>query len=133
MILYKPYTKQQYIDFISWCNQNDCIIEDTGDCIKAVKVPPQVYSIEDIKQQLVAAVQKHMDEAVKVRGYDNIASACSYGLSTVEKFRNEATACIAWRDAVWSYCYAQLELFENGERTVPSIEELIDELPALDW
>lgn len=106
----------------------DTVIRDmTEEEIAEMPTP----SIDEVKQQLINTVQNHMDATAQTRDYDSIASVCSYGLSTVDKFRNEAVACIAWRDAVWSYCYAQLDLFEAGERDIPT--DIIAELPKLEW
>lgn len=128
------YDNKSYADCAVWCNQNNATITDRGEYYECIALPePEPPTIEEIKQQLINAVQNHMDATAQTRDYDSIASACSYGLSTVDKFRNEAIACIAWRDAVWSYCYKQLDLFESGGREVPTVEELINELPTLEW
>lgn len=126
------YNAEEYSQCAIWCNENNATIVDMGEYYQCVSLPPSpAPTIEEIKQALINAVQNHMDETVQTRKYDGIASACSYGLSTVDKFRNEALACIQWRDAVWSYCYAQLDLFEQGQRDIPT--DIISELPTLNW
>lgn len=131
MILFKPYTNQQYIDFIAWCNNNNCSYNDNGDSLESVEIIQEPPTIEEIKQQLINTVQNHMDTTARTRDYDSIASACSYYNSSVPKFKAEAEACTLWRDAVWSYCYAQLDLFEAGERDIPT--DIIAELPEIEW
>ena len=128
------YDLTEYSKCAEWCNNNNATIEDKGEYYECVVIPPPPPpTIDELKQGLINAVQTYMDETAQTRGYDSIASACSYGLSTVQKFREEATACISWRDNVWNYCYEQLALFESGQRDVPTVEQLIAELPTLEW
>ena len=87
----------------------------------------------NIQTELTAAVQEFMDKTVRTRGYDGIMSACSYVESTDEVFKAEGEACVAWRDACWRYCYDVLALVKTGQRDIPTAEELIAELPALEW
>lgn len=82
---------------------------------------------------LASAVQEHMDSTARERNYDDIQSVCTYALSTNPKFKAEAEACIAWRDAVWTYCYTVIDDVMSGKRAVPTAQELISELPKLDW
>lgn len=79
------------------------------------------------------AVQRLLDATAQARGYDGILAACSYYGSTIAKFRAEANACIAWRDAVWAYCYDQLAKVQAGDIAQPSIDEFIASLPAIAW
>ena len=68
------------------------------------------------------------------RGYDSLMSCASYSASSNPTFAAEAAAAIAWRDAVWTYCYAELAKVEAGQRAIPaSAAEFIDELPVLSW
>ena len=88
---------------------------------------------KSLQNKLAAAVQQHMDVTVQERNYDNIQSVCTYATSTNEKFRAEAEACIAWRDAVWTYCYQVIDDCIAGRRSVPTGEALVKELPVLEW
>lgn len=91
-----------------------------------------VKAQERLQRKLVAAVQKHMDEAARARGYDNIFSASTYAdESAVPKFQTEGQAYREWRSLVWAYCYAQMDAVLAGERATPTTAELIAELPAL--
>ena len=86
-----------------------------------------------IQEALTKAVQEYMDTTVQTRGYDNINSACSYSTSTDAVFLAEAQACVAWRDKVWRYCYNALAQVLAGQRDIPTADQLISELPELDW
>ena len=87
----------------------------------------------EIQAELTKAVQAYMDAKVQERGYDGILSACSYVNTGIERFDNEGAACRAWRSAVWNKCYAMLAEVQAGPRAVPTVEELISELPKLEW
>lgn len=88
---------------------------------------------EQIKVALSAAVQNHMDSAAKAAGYDDIKSAVTYAEEpSVPKFQAEGQAFRAWRSLCWAACYAVMAEVEAGERAVPTAEELIAELPALE-
>lgn len=87
----------------------------------------------EIQAELTKAVQAYMDTKVQECGYDGILSACSYVNTGIERFDNEGAACRAWRSAVWDKCYAMLAEVQVGTRAVPTVEELISELPKLEW
>lgn len=86
-----------------------------------------------VQAALTKAVQNYMDATVQARGYDGIATACTYATSTDETFAKEGTACVAWRDKVWRHCYDTLAEVLAGQRDIPTAEELIAELPKLEW
>lgn len=87
----------------------------------------------EIQASLTAAVQNYMDTTVQARNYDNINSACTYANSTDHIFAAEGVACVKWRDAVWRKCYDMLAEVKAGTRAIPAAEEVIAELPALEW
>lgn len=91
------------------------------------------FTKSGIAEKLTAVVQEHMDKKAQERKYDNIASACSYANSTDETFHAEGLACVAWRDACWRKCYEIQAQVIAGTRSIPTAEELILELPDLDW
>lgn len=88
---------------------------------------------EQIKKVLTNAVQAYMDTVAQTRGYDNIHTACSYVNSTDDIFAAEGAACLAWRDSVWRKCYDILAEVQAGMRPIPTVDDLIAELPAFDW
>jgi hypothetical protein len=90
-------------------------------------------TVEEIQKMLTDGVQAYMDTKAQERGYDNIHTACSYANSTDEIFKAEGTACLAWRDSVWRKCYNILDEVKAGKRGIPTLEEVIAELPVLVW
>jgi hypothetical protein len=88
---------------------------------------------EQLTKQFTASVQKWMDGKVQERGYDNIVSACTYADSTDAKFAAEGKAAKEWRDKVWRHCYDVVAQVVSGSRDIPTISELLAELPKLEW
>ena len=79
------------------------------------------------------AVQARLDEFARTRSYDGILSACSYATSTNAKFSAEGQYCVSARDETWETCYAIIAEVESGKRTMPTLGEIMAELPALIW
>lgn len=80
-----------------------------------------------------AAVQEMLDTKAAERSYDGILSAATYVTSTVPKFAAEAQACIAWRDVCWDACYAILNEVQTGARPLPTVAQVLAEMPTLEW
>lgn len=79
------------------------------------------------------AIQAHMDTKAREREYDSIHTAISYRDDPNPKFAAEAEDLFNWRSAVWTAALSILHDVEQGNRPVPSTEELIAELPTLVW
>ena len=117
----------------NWCNENNAKISLIDDTWTIVAIPVHIPTEEEIQKMLTDGVQAYMDSKVQERGYDNIHTACTYSTSTDETFKAEGTACVAWRDAVWRKCYNILAEVKAGTRPIPTLEEVIAELPVLVW
>lgn len=103
--------------------------EALGVTVEDYEVPP---SPAEIQKKLVDAVQEYMDKKAQELNYDNCLSVCSYFNSDVEKFDKEGAAFRTWRSSVWQKCYQVLDECLAGTRSVPTSQELIEELPLLD-
>lgn len=98
-------------------------------------------SQEELQQELVnqriteiqAAVQNLLDSKAREKLYDDAFAICSYANSTDETFHSEANQFIAWRDHCWRKCYEILRLFQNGNIPMPTVGEVLRQLPTLDW
>lgn len=78
-----------------------------------------------------AAVQAHVDAVAIAHLYDSGVSLASYVDSTNPAWAAEATAFVAWRDAVWGFVYALwADPPPGGDH---SIEALIASLPQITW
>jgi hypothetical protein len=96
-----------------------------------VDPPP---TAEQIVAQYTAAVQKHLDDFARTRGYDGILSAATYATSTVPKFKAEGQYAVEARDATWAKLYQILAEVEAGTRPAPSgYADIEPELPVLEW
>lgn len=90
-----------------------------------------VVSQASLQSAIVAEVQKHLDNTAISMGYDDIKTAVTYADEpAVLKFQTEGQALRAWRSLVWEKCYAELARVVSGERTIPTPEEAIAELPV---
>lgn len=99
-----------------------------------VIVPETTLLTEDeLMQQIVGAIQRHLDATARTRNYDNILSLASYAASTDPAFAAEGAAGVAWRDECWRYCYAQMIEIKAGHRPMPTPEEAVAELPPMVW
>ena len=94
-------------------------------------------SPEQIAAELVgavqASVQKRLDEFARTREYDGILSACTYATSAVERFKGDADYCVGARDATWATCYTIMADVQAGHRALPTVAEVMSELPPLEW
>ena len=80
------------------------------------------------RREAEIAIQSKLDEEAKASGYHSIISACSYTGSV--NFGAEAQSLLNWRDAVWTYAFQVESDILSGARTLPTLDELIAELPA---
>jgi hypothetical protein len=79
-----------------------------------------------------AAVQAHLDETARTRGYAGILSGVSYADDENATFSGEGQAMKTWRSACWLHCRQVLADVQAGGDQ-PTIAELIDDLPEIVW
>lgn len=90
-------------------------------------------AVESLVRNITSAVQDTLDTKAKERNYDGILSACTYATSSNIKFKAEGQACVDWRDSVWATCYEIMGEVQAGMRQLPSVEQVLSELPQLVW
>lgn len=88
---------------------------------------------EEIVKEYEDAVQSHLDATAQSKGYDNTYTCLSYLSSTDETWQRESTVFNAWRDAVWRKCHEILDAVLAGEIQPPTVDELIAQLPKIEW
>lgn len=108
-----------------------------NDARDALEALPPVEPPAPTEAETVAAyeadVQRYMDGIAWLYGYDSTLTAISYAEEpAVPAFQVEGQAFRAWRSLVWAACRDVLSQYQAGERTAPTAEELLAELPALD-
>ena len=80
------------------------------------------------------AIDTHVDQTAKSRGYNGAASISTYVNSSVPEWKSEAEIFVAWRDSVWVYTFGALEDIKNGDAPTPeTVEDFIATLPAINW
>jgi len=99
----------------------------------AAALPADPLPVETIIADFTAAIQKHLDDFAKTRGYDGILSACTYATSLVPKFKAEGQCCVEARDATWSTAYAMMAEVTSGAIPMPTRPEVISAMPVLSW
>ena len=97
-----------------------------GTLVEIIDVETELSNYED-------AVQLHLDEIAQSRGYDNTYTCLSYLSSTDETWQREANSFNAWRDSVWRKCHEVLNAFKSGKIEAPTVAELIEMLPEINW
>ena len=85
---------------------------------------------DEIKSIFTSAIQNHMDVKAQEKNYDNIVSACSYA-GYDNPFRAESEAYGVWRANCWQVGYQILAEVEAGTIPMPTIEEVLAEMPEL--
>lgn len=96
-------------------------------------LPVDPPSNDKILAELTNAIQAHMDTKARERNYDGILSLCTYATSLNAKFSAEGQAGVEWRDACWAKGYAIMNDVLTGERAIPTVDELIAEMPEFTW
>lgn len=98
----------------------------------ALRAPPPP-TIAEIIATYTAAIQKRLDDFARTSNYDGILSAATYATSTVPKFNVEGQYAVEARDETWARFYEVLAAVEAGSRPIPTMDELLAELPILGW
>ena len=98
-----------------------------------VPPPPPPPTVEELQAMYTVAIQKRLDDWAKTRNYDSILSACTYATSANPRFSAEGQRAVENRDATWDTGYAIVDDVLSGKRPVPTIEEVMAELPPLKW
>ena len=74
------------------------------------------------------SIQMHIDLKAQSLGFDNINSISKY-MGFDNPYRADAEALASWTANVWFYVEAELVNMQEGNRTIPTVEEAIAELP----
>ena len=85
------------------------------------------------REAFTAAIQAHLDNFAQTRNYDGILSAATYATDVNPKFKAEGQYAVEARSATWAKAYAILDEVMSGQRPMPSLEEVLAELPTLSW
>ena len=133
--LYKgQYTNKEYADLAVWCNANNATIEDKGEYYECVAILPHVPTEKEIQEELERGIEAWMNSVVAERDYDSIYTCIArYTNSPNPKYAQEAKAVKDWNTLVWDKCWDILKEVKEGKRAIPTLGEVIAELPVLEW
>ena len=95
--------------------------------------PPPPPTPEEQQKLFTAAIQNHLDTFARTRGYDGIMSAATYATSSMSQFRAEGQYAVEARDITWAKSNQILDDVMSGKRPMPTIDEVLAELPPLAW
>lgn len=123
---YIPIEDTDISDINGWIYRKELCPHKTQEQIQQELVNQRIKEIQ-------AAVQHLLDSKAREKLYDDAFAICSYANSTDETFHSEANQFIAWRDHCWRKCYEILALFQNGDIPMPTVGEVLRQLPTLDW
>lgn len=124
-------TAEQHAELLAGQSAGQLIkADESGYPVLADPPPP---TTEQIIAQYTAGVQQHLDTFAQTRNYDGILSACTYATSTAPEFAIEGQYAVEARDATWAKCYEIMAEVEAGTRPMPTLDELLAELPVLTW
>lgn len=110
-----------YQAVLAWCKEGNTI------------EPPLPPSPEELQATVTQAVQKRLDTFVATRGYDNVDSAAKYVTSKNPKYAAEGQYAVDACTDTWDCCYSILGAVQAGLRPLPTLEEVLAELPVLKW
>lgn len=113
-----PRGHRWWDDYEAWCAAGN------------VPEPVPAPTLADASAALTVDVQAWLDSTAGQNGYDSLASCISYKDSAVAQWATDATAAIAWRDAVWQAAFAwQQSASTNPPATFPTSADVIAQLP----
>ena len=133
---------REFIDWRTAGNTPSCAPDEEGNATEeGLAAALRFYGLplgklvtqEEVQQQFTAAIQMHLDSFAQTRNYDGIISAATYATSTIPKFAAEGQYAVKVRDATWATGYAIMDAVLSGQRPMPTIEDVIAELPSLVW
>lgn len=96
-------------------------------------IDKQTAEAEKLKQEIIRATQKRLDDFARIRDYDSILSACTYAASTNATFAAEGQRAVRLRDDTWQALYNILGQIETQVRVVNGYADVEGDLPALTW
>lgn len=113
---------------IQYINENNIIlpVEQTGASEEKL-TDEMVYDIIRDNVQLM------LDRKAQEKNYDNGFALSTYSNSTIPTFKEEAKKYIEWRDQCWMICYGLLNKYQSGEIERPTVDDVMNQMPALEW
>lgn len=106
--------------------------ENNAIIIDVTKIPAELFG--GIVSLVKINTQQRLDAFAATKGYDSIASVCTYYNSTDPTYKADAEIAIAKRDLTWSTLNSYLAGVETGTAPAPtSWAGIVALLPPLLW
>ena len=91
---------------------------------------PPVIAPEEILQEIIDIVWGMLDAKARELDFIDIRNAVTYADEpAVPLYQQQAKSLRAWRSLLWAKCDEIEAAVRAGERTMPTIEEVLSELP----
>lgn len=119
-----PEGHRWYDDYLAWLAE--------GNTPEPVGLPYELHSPEHYRA-IRAAAWDWMTAWVKERRYDSIETCVGYFNSGVPRYRDEARAMVAWRDAVNQELEALVLAAPAGIETWDQVRALLPQPEAFNW
>ena len=87
----------------------------------------KIYLIA-LQNEITTKVDRHIDKQAKSLGYDDINSIAKY-LVNGNPFQDECEKLSLWVASCWITVHTIQSDVEQGLRAIPTVQEVIDELP----
>lgn len=87
---------------------------------------------DEIEALFSAALDEFYDIKAAERRYANRVT-CTLRAGYPGPFHAEGVAFATWMDSCNAYCYSVMAAVKSGQRAMPTIEGLIQELPEMVW
>ena len=119
----------EFADF--WVEVNAYTIEHAENVTE--EPPPPPPTPEQIQKQFTDAIQDRLDSFAQTRMWDTAASCALRWNSKVPQYRVEGQYMSDTVDDTWVIATQILNDVLSGERPMPTLDEVMAELPPLEW
>ena len=82
--------------------------------------------------KFITAMESHSDAVAQAKNYDT-RYTCALRAGYASAFQTECIAFATWMDECNVYGYTEMEKVQQGIRPMPTVDELIAELPEPPW
>ena len=91
------------------------------------------FNLKQFKAEAGQLIDDFIITTANERGYDSGISCISYLNSKNSQWQLDAQSFLTWRDSLFSYIIDQYKKIEDGTRPIPSFDDLIKEIPKIEW
>ena len=119
-----PEGHRLWDEYLSWCAAGNVALP---------VAPPYVLHSPQHYQAIRSAAWEWMTAWVNERRYDSVETCVGYFNSGVPRYRDEARAMVAWRDAVNQELEALVLAAPAGIETWEQVRELLPQPETFNW